>query len=54
MCNESKEHMEERLKRWRYAVERGGMKVSRSKPEYVCVSKREMGGKVKMQGGRCV
>ena len=29
--------MEKRLESWRYALERRGMKVSRSKTEYLCI-----------------
>ena len=29
ICSESKEQMEEKLDRWRYALERRGMKVNR-------------------------
>ncbi|KAK3575028.1 hypothetical protein QTP86_019793 [Hemibagrus guttatus] len=40
-CSESREQVEESLERWRFALERRGMKVSRSKTEYMCVNERE-------------
>ena len=43
ICSESKEQVERSLERWRYALERRGMKVSRSKTEYVCVNERSDG-----------
>ena len=30
--------MEQRLESWKYALERRGMKVSRSKTEYLCIN----------------
>ncbi|KAK3510812.1 hypothetical protein QTP70_022737 [Hemibagrus guttatus] len=41
ICSESREQVEESLERWRFALERRGMKVSRSKTEYMCVNERE-------------
>ena len=35
--SESKEQVERSLEKWRRALERRGMKVSRSKTEYMCV-----------------
>ncbi|KAJ8375265.1 hypothetical protein SKAU_G00058450 [Synaphobranchus kaupii] len=49
ICSESREQVEESLEKWRYALERRGMKVSRSKTEYMCVNGREDEG-VRMQG----
>ncbi|KAK3517355.1 hypothetical protein QTP70_004696 [Hemibagrus guttatus] len=48
--NESREQVEENLERWRFALERRGMKVSRSKTEYMCVNEREGSGTVRLQG----
>ncbi|KAK3507410.1 hypothetical protein QTP70_019647 [Hemibagrus guttatus] len=50
ICSESREQVEENLERWRFALERRGMKVSRSKTEYTCVNKREGSGTVRLQG----
>ncbi|KAK3542067.1 hypothetical protein QTP86_011368 [Hemibagrus guttatus] len=38
------------MERWRFALERRGMKVSRSKTEYMCVNKREGSGTVRLPG----
>ncbi|KAK3562732.1 hypothetical protein QTP86_005733 [Hemibagrus guttatus] len=43
ICSESREQVEENL-------ERRGMKVSRSKTEYMCVNERERSGTVRLQG----
>ncbi|KAK3563927.1 hypothetical protein QTP86_006213 [Hemibagrus guttatus] len=40
----------ENLERWRFVLERRGMKVSRSKTEYMCVNEREGSGTVRLQG----
>ncbi|KAK3540759.1 hypothetical protein QTP86_001613 [Hemibagrus guttatus] len=50
ICSESREQVEENLERWRFALERRGMKVSRSKTEYMCVNEREGSGTVRLQG----
>ncbi|KAK3527314.1 hypothetical protein QTP86_020244, partial [Hemibagrus guttatus] len=50
ICSESGEQVEENLERWRFALERRGMKVSRSKTEYMCVKEREGSGTVRLQG----
>ncbi|KAK3556231.1 hypothetical protein QTP70_006934 [Hemibagrus guttatus] len=44
ICSESREQVEENLERWRFALERRGMKVSGSKTEYMCVNEREGSG----------
>ncbi|KAK3558297.1 hypothetical protein QTP86_014682 [Hemibagrus guttatus] len=46
----AREQVEESLERWRFALERRGMKVSRSKTEYMCVNEREGSGTVRLQG----
>ncbi|KAK3529882.1 hypothetical protein QTP86_007203 [Hemibagrus guttatus] len=50
ICSESREQVEENLETWRFALERRGMKVSRSKTEYMCVNEREGSGTVRLQG----
>ncbi|KAK3520561.1 hypothetical protein QTP70_027096 [Hemibagrus guttatus] len=50
ICSEFREQMEENLEGWRFALERRGMKVSRSKTEYMCVNEREGSGTVRLQG----
>ncbi|KAK3518565.1 hypothetical protein QTP70_002544, partial [Hemibagrus guttatus] len=50
ICSESREQVEENLERWGFALERRGMKVSRSKTEYMCVNEREGSGTVRLQG----
>ncbi|KAK3540385.1 hypothetical protein QTP70_030406 [Hemibagrus guttatus] len=50
ICSESREQVEENLERWRFALERRGMKFSRSKTEYMCVNEREGSGTVRLQG----
>ncbi|KAK3520961.1 hypothetical protein QTP86_034717 [Hemibagrus guttatus] len=50
ICSESREQVEESLERWRFALERRGMKVSRSKTEYMCANEREGSGTVRLQG----
>ena len=50
ICSESKEHVEEKLESWRYALERRGMKVNRRKTEYMRVNERKDNGTVRRQG----
>ena len=38
ICEETRAEVERKLECWRYALERRGMKVSRSKTEYLCVN----------------
>ena len=38
ICEETREEVEQRLECWRYALERRGMKVSRSKTKYLCIN----------------
>ena len=54
ICSESKEHVEEKLESWQYALERRGMKVNRRKTEYMRVNERQDNGSgtVTMQGER--
>ncbi|XP_058483140.1 uncharacterized protein LOC131458247 [Solea solea] len=50
ICGESRDQVEEKLKRCRYALERRGMKVSHSKTEYMCVNERNPSGTMRLQG----
>ncbi|KAK3532178.1 hypothetical protein QTP86_009192 [Hemibagrus guttatus] len=50
ICSESREQVEENPERWRFALERRGMKVSHSKTEYMCMNEREGSGTVRLQG----
>ncbi|KAK3543486.1 hypothetical protein QTP70_023211, partial [Hemibagrus guttatus] len=50
ICSENREQVEENLERWRFALERRGMKVSHSKTEYMCMNEREGSGTVRLQG----
>lgn len=54
ICSESRQQLEENLERWRFALQRRGMKVSRSKTEYMCVNKRENSGMLRFQGAEMV
>ena len=38
ICEETRREVEQRLESWRYVLERRGMKVSRSKTEYLCMN----------------
>ena len=38
ICEETREEVDRRLECWRYALERRGIKVSRSKTEYLCIN----------------
>eukprot|EP00064_Thunnus_orientalis_P021775 superscaffoldBa00006835_g21943 len=49
ICSESREQVEESLERWGYALEGRGMKVIRSKTEYMCLNGREDSGMVRIQ-----
>lgn len=37
--------MKEIMERWKYALEKRELKVSRSMTEYICVNERETGGR---------
>ena len=50
ICNESREQVGEKTKRWRSALERREMKVSCSNTEYMCVNERNPRGTVRLQG----
>ena len=46
---ETSEEVEQRLDSWRYALERRGMKVSRSKTKYLCLNGGNNDETVKME-----
>ena len=47
-CSESKAEVEERPKRWRSALEDRGMRISRTKTEYLCMGGGEEEDELKM------
>ena len=49
ICEETREEVEQRLESWKYALERKGMKVSRSKTEYLCINGGNNDETVKME-----
>ena len=49
ICEETREEVERRLESWKYALERRGMKVSRSKTEYLCINGENDDKTVKME-----
>ena len=49
ICKETREKMEWRLEAYRYALERRGMKVSRSKTKYLYINGRNDDETVKME-----
>ena len=49
ICEETKEEVERRLECWRYALKRRGMKVCRSKTEYLCINGGNDDETVKME-----
>ena len=49
ICEETREEVERRLESWRYALERRGMKVNRSKTEYLCINGENDYETVKME-----
>jgi hypothetical protein len=50
ICSESRKKVEEKLERWRFALKRRGMKVSRNKTKYMCAKERESSRSVRLQG----
>ena len=49
ICEETRVEVERRLKFWKHAFERRGMKVSRSKTEYLCINGGNDDETVKME-----
>ena len=52
ICEETREEVERRLESWRYALERRGMKVSRSKTKYLCINGGNGNETVKMEDAK--
>ena len=49
ICEKTREEVEQRLESWKYALERRGMKVSRSNTEYLCINGGNNDETVKME-----
>ena len=49
ICKETRKEVEQRLECWRYALERKGMKVSRSNTKYLCINGRNDDKTMKME-----
>ncbi|XP_063854033.1 uncharacterized protein LOC135096458 [Scylla paramamosain] len=49
ICRENREEVKTELDRWRYALERRGLKVSRTKTEYMCLNGGD-GETIRLQG----
>ena len=49
ICKKPREEVEQRLECWRYVLERRGMKISRSKIEYLCANEGNDKETVKME-----
>ena len=52
ICEETRKEVERRLESWKYALERRGMKVSRSKTEYLCINRENDDETVKMKDAK--
>ena len=52
ICEETRKEVERRLECWKYALERRGMKVSRSKTEYLCINGGNDDETVKMEDAK--
>ena len=49
ICEEITKEVEQRLESWKYALERRGMKVNRSKTEYLCINEGNDNKTAKME-----
>ena len=49
ICEETREEVKQRLESWKYALERRGMKISRSETEYLCINGGNDDETVKME-----
>ena len=52
ICKETREEVERRLESWKYALERRGMKVNRSKTKYLCINGGNDDETVKMEDAK--
>ena len=52
ICEETRKEVEWRLESWKYALERRGLKVNRSKTEYLCISGGNDDETVKMEDAK--
>ena len=52
ICEETREEVERRLDSWKCALERRGMKVNRSKTEYLCINGRNDDETIKMEDAK--
>ena len=52
ICKETRKEVERRLESWKYALERRGMKVSRSKTKYLCINGRNDHETLKMEDAK--
>ena len=52
ICEETREEVEQRLESWKYALERRGMKVSRSKTKHLCINGGNDDKTVKMEDAK--
>ena len=52
ICEETREEVERRLESWKYALEIRGMKVSRSKTEYLCINGGNDDETIKMEDAK--
>ena len=52
ICEETRKKVERRLESWKYALERRGMKVSRSKTKYPCINGGNDDETVKMEDAK--
>ena len=52
ICEETREEVERRLESWMYALEKRGMKVSRSKTKYLCINDGNDDETVKMEDAK--
>ena len=52
ICEETRKEVEQRLEFWKYALERRGMKVSRSKTKYLCINRGNNNETVKIEDAK--